>query len=934
MRSETALLPVEQGKNGATIVIVTYNSAQTILECLRSVENSLRPNDNVVLVDNRSNDRTLDLIRDFILHRAQYGLIENHANLGYAAAANQGALAGSNPYIVFLNPDTIVTPHWLDQLVFHLQVENNAAVGPVSNCVAGLQKAAIHLPEAIEPNIDPQSIIAMLWRKHQRQCIPTKLLVGFCLMIKRHVFDEVGGLDDKLFLGNDDLDICWRLTLAGYQLVVAKDTMVFHKGQESFKSELKSTTDELVQESTDYLYYKLMKYYGAGNVPSAKQLWGMDWFRPSCRFEENLPLTSIVILTCDQLDYTRQCLNSIFARTDSPFELIIVDNGSRDGTVDYLSSLSRSDSACLRIKLIENKENQGFAKGCNQGLAEARGDYLLLLNNDVVVTTGWLSRLVGALQNNNRLGFVGPMSNYVSGPQWVSKPSYNVRTLEGLEQFAALTASRHCGQVIRCSRIVGFCLLIKKAVIDTIGGLDSRYGLGNFEDDDFCLRALLAGFQGGIVKDCFVHHFGGRTFFGNNLHYEEQLKKNWSLFKEKWKIPPGTPLGPKYQVPLESMKFDPEAHVVPIDKHGSLKGSQIVHRSPTASSGTEAGTRGATSLQEYCHGLNGNGRWLTLDPLSKANQKAPYMVILDDVSIIGPLLLHHGPQGRLRAIHIEQDKVSDDFCGSSAGLSADPILPEHGTMRRGSYLLLWGLRTDNFWHWTMEILIKVIMARACGFNGYYIVPPRFNHPGFIRESLEILGISPDRVCVYDGQPWRVEQLYLPQHIEGMYHIAQYPVLIDQLRSMLLDPCTAQSYSFDRIYLARENEKQGRRVINETQLMDILFRFGFSRIVMERFSLKDQIAIAAGANCIVAPHGAGMVHCIFMPPRSTVIELFPTTYINPCMLPVVEYLEHRYFMIPSSHLSVGANDDFEAYLQAVEVTLKREFKPIDCMSECQ
>jgi GT2 family glycosyltransferase/capsular polysaccharide biosynthesis protein len=668
-----------------------------------------------------------------------------------------------------------------------------------------------------------------------------------------------------------------------------------------------------------------MKHYGTDNIPPEKQLWAMDWFRPSCRFEENLPLTSIIILTCNQLDYTRQCLNSIFACTGSPFELIIVDNGSRDGTMGYLSSLSRSNSACLRIKLIANEENKGFAIGCNQGLAEAHGEYLLLLNNDVVVTAGWLSRLAGALQNNDCLGFVGPMSNYVSGPQWVSKPSYNVRTLEGLDRFAAVMANQYRGQVIPCSRIVGFCMLIKKAVVDAIGGLDGRYGLGNFEDDDYCLRANLAGYKGGISKDCFVHHFGGRTFFGNNLHYEKRLKQNWELFKEKWEIAPETKLGAKYQLRLPTTGFDPAEHFIPLYENSSE--TVPARQTPVCSEADVVvqGAEGRMSLKEYCLAMNGDSHWQWLHQLTEGSLTPPYMAILDDVLIFGPLMLHHRGNDQIHALDIENDSVSGNIGRAGSGHGAGKLLSECGPMRKGSYLILWGFRTDNFWHWTIEALSKVVMARACGFDGYYIVPPKFNCSGFIRDSLELMGITPDRVCVYDGRPLRVERIYLPQFIQGSHQLTEFPVVIDELRRVLLHSRMPTRYSFDRIYIARDDPKLNRRIVNETELLSLLFKYGFQRVVMEHFSLQEQISIANGANFIIAPHGAGAVHSMFMPGRSTFVELFPTTYVNPCMLPVIDRLRHRYFMVPSSHLGVMEQDNYEAPIYYLEVILKREIE---------
>jgi capsular polysaccharide biosynthesis protein len=328
------------------------------------------------------------------------------------------------------------------------------------------------------------------------------------------------------------------------------------------------------------------------------------------------------------------------------------------------------------------------------------------------------------------------------------------------------------------------------------------------------------------------------------------------------------------------------------------------------------------SIQEYISTLNGGGRFQFLEGLS-IDSRSPYMAILDNVFIIGPLMVHHRPDGRIHAINSGQGTVSSDFDKSAAGQAREQFIAECGPKRPGSYLWLWNLRAYNIWHWIMEALPKVIMAEEGGFDGYYIIPEVADHSGYISESLELIGITPKRIKSYDGRPWRVERLYLPETMNGNRQIAKFPKIISTLRQRLIDACSQLSYSFDRIYIARANPNLSRRIKNELQMMDVLFKYGFHRIVMENYSLKEQISIAARANCLVAPHGAGMVHCLFMKPQSLVIELFPTTYINPCMLPIIDYLKHRYFMIPSSHLNVDRNDNYEALIYPVEVTLNRE-----------
>lgn len=235
-------------------------------------------------------------------------------------------------------------------------------------------------------------------------------------------------------------------------------------------------------------------------------------------------LTSIVLVTFNQLAYTRGCLESIRWRTDEPYELIVVDNGSTDGTPDWLRE--QPD-----VRLIENATNCGFPAGANQGIATSRGDQVLLLNNDTLVTTGWLERMLAALYSDERIGLVGPTSNCVSGPQQIAAGYTDLAALDG---FAWDLRRANLDRREETDRLVGFCLLAKRKLIDEIGLLDERFGIGNFEDDDYCLRATRAGYRAAIAQDSFVHHFGGRTFVGAGFDFNALMETNSRLFREKW----------------------------------------------------------------------------------------------------------------------------------------------------------------------------------------------------------------------------------------------------------------------------------------------------------------------------------------------------------------------------------------------------------------
>lgn len=257
-------------------------------------------------------------------------------------------------------------------------------------------------------------------------------------------------------------------------------------------------------------------------------------------------LTSIIILTHNQLEFTKQCLDSIEAYTPESHELIIVDNGSTDGTIDYLREYMKSHN---NVRVVANAANRGFAAGNNQGLAIAGGEYVLLLNNDTIVTKGWLGRMLAVFDRYPDAGIVGPVSNYVAGIQLVKNVPY--RNIEDMHLFAARWAAEHTDQSTEFPRVVGFCLLARKSVINSIGGLDEQFGSGNFEDDDFCIRAAMAGFKARIAQDVFIHHFGSQTFKGAGIDYRRSMMRNWEIFKAKWGVPADLKMGQGYEIILQ-----------------------------------------------------------------------------------------------------------------------------------------------------------------------------------------------------------------------------------------------------------------------------------------------------------------------------------------------------------------------------------------------
>jgi GT2 family glycosyltransferase len=242
---------------------------------------------------------------------------------------------------------------------------------------------------------------------------------------------------------------------------------------------------------------------------------------------------AVIIVSYNNLDYLKQCLESIWAKTVYPnFEVLVVDNGSQPEVVEYLLASARNEP---RLKVILNGQNLGFAAANNVGI-EAAGqcEYVVLLNNDTVVTRGWLSKLVHYLADPS-VGMVGPVTNSIGNEARINVAYQDVSQMD---EFAAAYTREHAGESFEIAVLAMYCVALRKSLLDQLGPLDERFGVGMFEDDDYALRLRRAGYRLLCAEDIFVHHWGGASFKKieqgeYNRIFEENLRK----FEEKWGEP-------------------------------------------------------------------------------------------------------------------------------------------------------------------------------------------------------------------------------------------------------------------------------------------------------------------------------------------------------------------------------------------------------------
>lgn len=241
--------------------------------------------------------------------------------------------------------------------------------------------------------------------------------------------------------------------------------------------------------------------------------------------KEDIRFTSIIILTYNKLEYTKLCIESIRKFTpEGRYEIIVVDNNSSDGTVSWLKE--QDD-----ITSIYNDSNVGFPAGCNQGINLAKGESILLLNNDVIVTPDWLNILDKALYSNEEIGVVGAITNNCSNGQQIG---VNYTDISKMIDFAkGINISNEQSWRYKLT-LVGYCYLVKKEVLDKVGLLDERFTPGNYEDNDLSFRIVVEGYKLLLCSDCFIHHFGSVTFRNDLNNYNDNLVTNFNKMNEKW----------------------------------------------------------------------------------------------------------------------------------------------------------------------------------------------------------------------------------------------------------------------------------------------------------------------------------------------------------------------------------------------------------------
>ena len=569
---------VDNFAGAVSVVIPMFNQHELTADCLASLARHTPAGiAEIIVVDDASSP-------PFTTSDPRVRVLGNRHNLGFAGSCNRGAAAARGEYLLFLNNDVEALPGWLKPLLTVLAERPEVGIvapklihpdGTVQHCgkVWGDLEAPHSQPSHIyyrEPADAP--------KVNRSREYP--LVTGACMLVRRAEFLALGPFDESYQNGWEDDDLCYAFRSGGKKIwYCAESTLIHYESvtlgadyrlaeaaygrilaarQGKSSPPVSAEAEALLapyftmpaQELAALLEGKYLKVQQRFSNNKARFLskWGALVRRDDFLYfnqdgvlpplpsagpaTSGMPLVSMVILCFNQLSFTQETVQSIRRHTPEPHEIIFVDNGSSDGTLSWLQELERDNG---HYRLIANSENRGFAAGCNQGIRAAGGEFILLVNNDVVVTPGWLSGMLASFDSLNEVGIVGPVTNNISGPQRIDEARYT--DLAELDSFAAAHRERFSGCRVPSRRMVGYCMLFRRTLVERIGLLDEDFGSGNFEDDDFSLRSALAGLHNLIAYDTFIHHHGSVSFDGNGIDYAAAMARNRQIFNRKWSAP-------------------------------------------------------------------------------------------------------------------------------------------------------------------------------------------------------------------------------------------------------------------------------------------------------------------------------------------------------------------------------------------------------------
>lgn len=238
----------------------------------------------------------------------------------------------------------------------------------------------------------------------------------------------------------------------------------------------------------------------------------------------NVKRCDIIVPTCAQPKLIRNCIESLIGSSEYPCRLIVIDNGKSEEADNYLKSVS--ESGRLDMILIKPEENLGWVRSIDRGLEVSKdSEYVSFQNDDTVFTKGWLDEVVGIFEKDHEVGIVNP--------EWENPDNVDIN------KYALTLKEKYAGKTIDMDWCRGHCFVVKRELINKFGGFDPAYIPVYYDDRDYSLKAIAAGYRCVKAKGAFVDHVRNVTMKSTMQQEKitELMNNKGRIFYKRWGYP-------------------------------------------------------------------------------------------------------------------------------------------------------------------------------------------------------------------------------------------------------------------------------------------------------------------------------------------------------------------------------------------------------------
>jgi len=378
---------LSEKKRTYDIIVPVYGALSYLRQCVNSILKNTKHPYNLVIVD----DGNSPIIKEYLRTIKSARIITNKKNLGWLKNCNIGIENTEND-VVLLNSDTMVTERWLEKMDRCAYSDSRIGmVNPLSNNALFLSIPHSSVFNAIPAGFTVESFAGLVSELSECQYPSIPTVLGFCLLIKRKIFNRIGLFDEKLEVGyREDDDFCMRAKRKGYGAVCCDDAFVYHYGKKS------------LADSPDKEVHHARAVKNKNNSLSylrAKLLTKISEVSPEYRDK-----VSIITPVYNTEKYLEEAIRSVLRQNYSNFELIIIfDDGSTDNSLNIAREFARQDK---RVTVITLKENRGFAVARNEGLRRAKGEFITCMDSDDIMLPDAIKTRVEFLNSHPEVDLV------------------------------------------------------------------------------------------------------------------------------------------------------------------------------------------------------------------------------------------------------------------------------------------------------------------------------------------------------------------------------------------------------------------------------------------------------------------------------------------------------------------------------------------------